>query len=190
MTLLTEIRELVAQSNKPIILIAVPRWAALHLARERGKELGMKLNQAYADALRYIPAKKNNRGSCVLWLPMEDHPHGGLFILANPGYEAALLIAFSYRSPLLYPETGRTFTEKLEPEGFGGPLLPWRSDQDRWFNIPAIAERETRRLAHEAEKTTRRQPAYVNPSPYLLEVIQKSAQSMAGEETPTEQAEP
>jgi len=181
-TLLSEIRALVANAAKPIIMISVPRWAALYLGRERAAELGTKLVQAHADALRYIPNKKQNSGACVMWLPDAEHPFGGCFIFAHPSYEAGLLIAYSYRTPILFP---RKFTEQLR-EGIGGPLIPWRSDQDRWFNNPLVAEREMRHLTQECIRTTRKMPLYVHPSPFLVQVINDHAQSGAVEEVKAE----
>lgn len=179
MTLLAEIRSLVSNADKPITLIAVPRWAALYLGRERAAELETKLVQAQADSLRYVPNKKQNSGACVLWLPVADHPFGGCFIFAHPGYEAGLLIAYSYRTPILFP---RKFTEQLR-EGIGGPLIPWRSDQDRWFNNPPVAEREMRNLTQECIRTTRKTPVYVHPSPFLVQVINDHAEPGAAEES-------
>ena len=173
MTLLAEIRALVANSDKPITLIAVPRWAALYLGRERAAELDTKLVQAHADSLRYVPNKKQNSGACVMWLPVAEHPFGGCFIFAHPGYEAGLLIAYSYRTPILFP---RSFSEQLR-HGIGGPLIPWRSDQDRWINNPAVAEREMRVLTQECIRTTRKTPVYVHPSPFLVQVINEHVET-------------
>lgn len=181
MTLISEIRTLVADAAKPITLIAVPRWAALYLGRERAAELETKLVQAHADSLRYIPNKKQNSGECVMWLPVAGHPFGGCFIFAHPGYEAGLLIAYSYRTPILFP---RRFGEQLR-HGIGGPLIPWRSDQDRWFNNPPVAEREMRRLAQQCRRATRKNPLYVHPSPFLIQVINDHEQDTA-EETATQ----
>lgn len=172
--LLSEIRTLVASSDKPIVMIAVPRWAALHLGRERAKELGTQLIQGHADSLRYTPGKKQNNGCCVMWLPIEGHPFGGVFILANVSYEAGLLIAWTDRHSLLWP---REFVENI------GPLIAWRTDQERWYNNPPVAERETALLTRAAVKLTRKTPLFVHPSPYLVEVINAHSQSPQ-EETP------
>ena len=182
MTLISEIRALVADAAKPITLIAVPRWAALYLGRERAAELDTKLVQAHADALRHIPGKRQNNGACVMWLPVADHPFGGCFIFAHPAYEAGLLIAYSYREPILFP---RRFSEQLR-EGIGGPLIPWRSDQDRWFNNPLVAEREMRNLTQECIRATRKNPLYIHPSPFLVQVINDHAQSGAVDAVPAE----
>ena len=182
MTLLSEIRALVANAAKPITLIAVPRWAALYLGRERAAELDTKLVQAHADALRHLPGKRQNNGACVMWLPDAEHPFGGCFIFAHPAYEAGLLIAYSYRTPILFP---RRFSEQLR-EGISGPLIPWRSDQDRWFNNPLVAEHEMRNLTRECIRTTRKNPVYVHPSPFLVQVINDHAQSGAVDAVPSE----
>jgi hypothetical protein len=187
MTLLSEIRALVANAAKPITLIAVPRWAALYLGRERAAELGTKLVQAHADALRHIPGKRQNNGACIMWLPDEKHPFGGCFIFAHAAYEAGLLIAYSYRTPILFP---RTFTEQLHAN-IGGPLIPWRSDQNHWFNNPPVAEKEMRNLTQECIRTTRKTPVYVHPSPFLVQVINDHAQpGVADEAVETPPTEP
>lgn len=178
--LLNEIRALVADSPKPIIMIAVPRWAALHLGRERAKELGTKLTAGHADSLRYNPDKPNNNGSCLLWLPIDAHPHGGCFILANTAYEAGLLIAFTDQHSLLWP---RTFIENRKPARFGGPLIPWRSDQHIWVNNHLDSEIQSGRLTRAAVAITRKTPLFVHPSPYLVQIITAESQP-AGEESP------
>ena len=176
--LLDELRALIAGADKPITMIALPRWAALHAARQRARETDGKIIQAYADALRYIPNKRQNNGSCVLWLPIADHVNGGVHLFFNPGYEAGLLTAFSYRTPILWP---RKWSEKHE-DAFGGPLMAWRSDQHLWWNNPPVAEVETRRMAAECVRLSRKSPAYINPSPFLLEVIMRHEQGLTQEE--------
>ena len=176
MTLISEIRALVSNAAKPITLIAVPRWAAIYLGRERAAELGTKLVQAHADALRHIPGKRQNNGACIMWLPVADHPFGGCFIFAHPSFEAGLLIAYAYREPLLHPH-------KFKENTRFGPLVPWSADEDYWFNNPSIAERMMGELAKEAAIATRKTPSYVHPSPFLIQVINDHEQDTAEETT-------
>ena len=175
-TLLSEIRALVSNADKPITLIAVPRWAALHLGRERAAELGTRLVQAHADSLRYNESKPLAEQSCVMWLPDAAHPFGGCFILAHPSFEAGLLIAYAYREPLLHPHK---FKENLR----FGPLVPWSANKDYWFKNPSIAERMMGELAKEAAIATRKTPSYVHPSPFLIQVINDHVQDTAEETT-------
>lgn len=149
--------------KKPIVLVGLPRWAALRLGRARAKELGMSLNQAHAESLRDDPKKRVPHA--VLWLPCDGHANGGLFVFCHRSFEAGLLMGWSDYRPIGWP---RSFSE------FPAPLCPWRSDQERWQNNESVAKREYNSLLRAISKLTRKQPAFVQPSAPLLAIIQAS----------------
>lgn len=180
-TLLAEIRQIVADHSKPgnpLVMIGLPRWCALGLARERAAELGTSLLQAHAESLREDPERPTPHA--VLWLPIEGHEHGGCFILCHRGYGAGVVIGWRYRECLMFP---RQWSE------YPGPLCAWRSDQDRWQGKPESAHYMAQ-LVREMAKTTRKTPACVIPSPAIMEMIQAADDPGPDEDAPEDADDP
>jgi len=174
--LIRDIRETAMRLStemKPIVLVGLPRWAALRLGRARAKELGTSLNQAHAESLRDDPKKQIPHA--VLWLPCDGHANGGFFVFCHRSFEAGLLMGWSAYRPIGWP---RTFVE------YPDALCPWRSDQQHWQNCEPIAIREFQRLLSGIAKVTRRQPAFVQPCDSLLAIIQHSTQEAIADVTP------
>lgn len=162
--LLKELREAAAVPREhPLILFGLPRWCALALSRARAAELGTRLVQGHADSVR---ERENGNDCIVLWLPIEDHPNEGIHILCHIGYQAALVMGWASREPLLYP---RTFTE------YPAALLPWRSDYVLMQHDQSIIVTATLDLADAAKKATHRQPTIMQPSPALMAMILKAS---------------
>lgn len=173
--LIRDIRETALRQStdlKPIVLIGLPRWAALRLGRARAKELGKTLNQAHAESLRDDPRKQAPHA--ILWLPCDGHPNGGLFLFCHRGYEAGLLMGWRNYRPIGFP---RAFSE------FPDPLCPWRSDQERWIKNDTVARKEYNALLREVSKLTRTTPAFVQPCDPLLAIIQHSTQEAVADVT-------
>lgn len=174
--LIRDIRETALRQStemKPIVLVGLPRWAALRLGRARAKELGTSLNQAHAESLRDDPRKQVPHA--LLWLPCDGHANGGLFVFCHRSFEAGLLMGWSDYRPIGWP---RTFSE------YPDALCPWRSDQERWIKNETVAKQEFHRLLRSISKLTRRQPAFVQPCDSLLAIIQHSTQEAVAEVTP------
>lgn len=177
--LIRDIRETAMRLStemKPIVLVGLPRWAALRLGRARAKELGKPLNQAHAEWLRDMPQHPPER---VLWLPCDGHANGGLFLFCHRSYGAGVLIGWRDYRPIGWNFTpARTFSE------YPDALCPWRSDQERWLHLQSVAKQEHNRLLRAVSKLTRTTPAFVQPCDSLLAIIQHSTQEAVADVTP------
>jgi hypothetical protein len=151
----------------PVTLMAVPRWAALALARAAAAERGERLREGHADALRQVTkAGRPNGPQIVLWLPVSDHPAGGCFVCCHAAYEAAIVHAWRQPHAPMWP---RSFTEAL-----GVPLAPWRSDQDAWRDNPATVQKNMLELLKDIARHSRRPLAHMMPSEALSEIIREA----------------
>lgn len=174
--MIREIRETALRQStelKPIVLVGLPRWAALWLGRARAKELGKALNQAHAESLR--DDIKKQVPHAILWLPCDGHPNGGLFVFCHRAFEAGLLMGWSDYHAIGWP---RTFSE------YPDALCPWRSDQEHWIKNSTVARKEFNGLLRSISKLTRTQPAFVQPCEPLLAIIQNATQEAVAAATP------
>ena len=167
--LLAEIRQLLSEPHAlPIVLIALPRWAALTAARERAAEQETRLPEPYADTLR--DSDKDKVFGRMLWLDVPEHPNGGVHILFHRQFQAGIITGWRYRHGLLWPRSFR--------EG-SAPLLPMRSDQQFWGQNPTLVQLHLGKLNQAAYKLARKRPDAMIPSPTLVAMIQKSQDDAA-----------